>query len=309
MRVKLGTRKGALSLILFVAVALIFTGCSPLQQTGTEADYEDDFFNALDDSSGETEEVLNEETDGGSASDKAEESLPVRKQSLRNEFDNPALMEFKETVQNQARKFPGYFYLHAPDYRPCVALTFDDGPDGVYTPRVLDVLKDYGVPATFFLLGQNMENHPQVARRIIEEGHAVGNHSYSHPDLRKLTASEAYQNQVNKTQQVFKDILDYEPLYFRPPYGALTDEQIEMLGAEGFIIVNWSIETFDWSAALNNPAGILERVNRYHHEGAVILMHSAGGNRSTTVEALPLIIESLREKGYEFITIPEMLAK
>jgi peptidoglycan-N-acetylglucosamine deacetylase len=187
-----------------------------------------------------------------------------------------------------------------------IAITFDDGPDGKYTPEILDVLKEYNVKATFFLLGQNMEYYPEMARRIVDEGHAVGNHSYSHPDFRYLTVEDALQKQVIKTQQVFEDILGFRPAYFRPPYGAVTDEQIRVLCEEGMIIIDWSIETFDWSDTQNSPEKILNRIKKYHHGGAVILMHSAGGDRSNSITVLPQIIEFLQNEGYELVTIDEM---
>ncbi|MDW7739144.1 MAG: polysaccharide deacetylase family protein [Bacillota bacterium] len=237
------------------------------------------------------------------------EQEPVQDQILRNEFLDSILIEFKETVENQARKFPECFYLHSPSNKKQIALTFDDGPDGRYTPGILDVLKECNVKATFFLLGQNMELNPEMTKRIVDEGHAVGNHSYSHPDFRYLKVEEAHQKQVIKTQQIFEEILGFRPAYFRPPYGVVTDEQIKVLCEESMIIVNWSIETFDWSDTQNSPGKILDRIKRYHHEGAVILMHSAGGDRSNTITVLPELIEFLQNEGYEFVTIDRMFNK
>jgi peptidoglycan-N-acetylglucosamine deacetylase len=234
------------------------------------------------------------------------EEVSVQEQILRNEFLDSILIEFKKTVERQAREYPESFYLHSPSNDKQIAITFDDGPDGKYTPEILDVLKEHNVKATFFLLGQNMEYYPEMARRIVDEGHAVGNHSYSHPDFRYLTVEDALQKQVIKTQQVFEDIIGFRPAYFRPPYGAVTDEQISALCEEGIVIIDWSIETFDWSDTQNSPEKILNRIKKYHHGGAVILMHSAGGDRSNSITVLPQIIEFLQNEGYELVTIDKM---
>lgn len=281
-------------LLLISALCFFTTSCSKLPYGETLPEIQNDFLT----SPGEQNIEVSPTPD-------VSEQEPVQEQILRNEFLDSILIEFKETVERQAREYPEYFYLHSPSNEKRIALTFDDGPDGKYTPEILDVLKEYNVKATFFLLGQNMEHNPEMTRRIVDEGHAVGNHSYSHPDFRYLKVEDAHQKQVIKTQQVFEDILGFRPAFFRPPYGAVTDEQIRVLCEESMII-NWSIETFDWSDTQNSPEKILNRIKRYHHGGAVILMHSAGGDRSNTIAVLPQIIEFLQNEGYELVTIDEM---
>ena len=144
-------------------------------------------------------------------------------------------------------------------------------------------------------------------RRIHEEGHAIGGHSYDHPDFRDLSVQDAYKSQIENTQNYIKDIVGYAPSIFRPPYGALTDDQVSFLCQKKLKMINWSIDTFDWDAEQNSVQEILQKVSEYKHPGAIILMHSGGGNRSNTVQALPLMIEHLREAGYGFSTIPALL--
>ena len=282
-------------LLLVFALCFFTTSCRKLPSSETLPEIQNDLFSSPDEQNIEV-----------SPTPDLTEQKPVQEQILRNEFLDSILIEFKETVERQAREFPESFYLHSPFNEKQIALTFDDGPDGKYTPEILDVLKEYNVKATFFLLGQNMEYNPEMTRRIVDEGHTAGNHSYSHPDFRYLNVEDAIQKQVLKTQQVFEDILGFRPVFFRPPYGAVTDEQISVLAEEGMIVIEWSIDTFDWSETQNSPERILNRIKRHHHGGAVILMHSAGGDRSNTVAALPEIIEFLQTEGYELVTIDEM---
>lgn len=237
---------------------------------------------------------------------------PVAKKKtpyLRNErLGVPKFQEFKKTVARQAAQFPDLYFLEALDYDQEVALTFDDGPDEVYTEQILDILKQYNVKATFFLLGTNMQHYPDVVKRIVAEGHAIGNHSYSHPDLRKFSKEDAFQTELDKTQQIFAELVGFKPNIFRPPYGAITDEQIPYFAEQGLRTINWSIDTFDWDKKQNSAEEMTqEKIFRYLHEGGIILMHSAGGNRENTVKALPGIIEGLLERGYQLKTIPELL--
>lgn len=228
---------------------------------------------------------------------------------LRNERPGVTkFQEFKETVARQAAQYPDLYFLEALDYDQEVALTFDDGPDGVYTEQILDILKQYDVKATFFLLGSNIQRYPEVVKRIVAEGHAIGNHSYSHPDLRTLSKEDAYQAELSKTQQVFAELVSIKPAIYRPPYGAVTDEQILYFAEQGLLTINWSIDTFDWDKKQNSVEEMKqEKVFKYLHEGGIILMHSAGGNRENTVKALPGIIEGLQNQGYQLKTIPELL--
>ncbi|MDP7421487.1 MAG: polysaccharide deacetylase family protein [bacterium] len=252
----------------------------------------------------EAEELMKQNNQQAEIKPELQETVP----RLRNEMATENLRRFKATVERQALAFPGQFFLEAPQTTgKFVALTFDDGPDSVFTPQILKLLAQHKVTATFFLPGRKIERFRETARSIKKAGHAVGGHSYDHPDLRKLTEEVAYNTQVNKTQRIFKNILGFKPAIFRPPYGAVTDRQICFFAETGLKIINWSVDTFDWDRARNSPAQIASTVLKYGHAGSIILMHSAGGDRSGTVKALPVIIKTLRRRGFQFVTVTELL--
>ncbi|MGV2686988.1 polysaccharide deacetylase family protein, partial [Clostridium perfringens] len=121
-----------------------------------------------------------------------------------------------------------------------------DGPDAMVTPKILDILKENDIKATFFILGNRAEAHPETVRRIKEEGHVIGNHSWSHPNFTELSMEEAL-NQVKNTQDELNDIIGYRPSLFRPPYGALDEDKEEAIQNMDLAIVNWSVDTMDWS--------------------------------------------------------------
>lgn len=189
-----------------------------------------------------------------------------------------------------------------------VALTFDDGPDEKFTEPILDILKEKKVQATFFLLGKKVEAFPKVAKRIAKEGHAIGNHSWSHAQLTELD-DKSLKLQINKADQAMKKVVGFEPSLFRAPYGALSDPVVEELVQSDHHIIGWSVDPRDWDGRTADK--IVDNVKKYTKPGAIILLHSSGGYKgdlSNTVAALPKIIEYLQSKGYEFVTVPELLA-
>lgn len=230
----------------------------------------------------------------------------VKTPYLHNEMTTDKLKLFKETVAHQAKAFPNYFFLESSSYAKDIALTFDDGPEGTYTPQVLSVLKEYNVKATFFFVASRAEAYPEVTKRAKAEGHAIGMHGYEHLDLRTMSTIYAYDSQVWRAERAFKNILGVTPAFFRPPYGAITDEQIPYFGERGVKVIDWSIDSFDWDNTQNSVEEITGKVLKYAHEGAIVLMHS-GNNKANTVKSLPIIIKALRERGYTFKTVPEML--
>lgn len=187
------------------------------------------------------------------------------------------------------------------------ALTFDDGPDAVVTPQILDILKENNIKATFFMLGSQAAAHPEVVRRIVDEGHSIGNHSWSHPRFNDLTIEEA-REQIRDTQDKLEVIAGFRPSIFRPPYGELDEEKVELAHSMKLTIVNWSVDTMDWSGL---PApDILKLVREQIWPGGIILQHASGGENhqlSNTIEALKQIIPELSEQGYSFVTVPELL--
>ena len=182
-----------------------------------------------------------------------------------------------------------------------VAITFDDGPDPEWTPKILDILKKRGVKAAFFIVGEEAERNPDLVRRIVAEGHEIGNHSFTHPNLAELPAS-MIRLQLNATQRLIESLTGRSTNLFRPPYNADSrptklEELLPISIAQslGYMTVLENIDPKDWE----NPssAELLERVKSARNDGNILLLHDGGGDRRATVEALPAIIDYLQERG------------
>jgi Predicted xylanase/chitin deacetylase len=184
-----------------------------------------------------------------------------------------------------------------------IALTFDDGPDPVYTPKVLNILRKYHAPATFFLEGANVKRYPELVRRIIKDGHAIGNHTYTHPHLSTMRVSQI-KAQITATDTVIRKICGKKPLFFRPPYEELTENILIICHRlhKQIILSTITLE----HESVKAPKAKAERVIRLVFPGAIILAHDGRLNRSTTVEALPYLIKGLRAKGYRIVSIREL---
>ncbi|MCZ4118140.1 polysaccharide deacetylase family protein [Streptomyces sp. H39-S7] len=192
-----------------------------------------------------------------------------------------------------------------------MALTFDDGPSPQYTPQVLDVLRGHGVHATFFVCGDNVGLYPDVVRRIVAEGHVVGNHSWSHPHLSDLSAAEV-RDQMQRTQDAVAKVGGRAPVLFRAPYGDFADASLAVCADLGLRPISWSVDPADWA----NPgsATIADRVVAGAATGAIVLHHDgteggddnpepgSGGDRSQTVTALKSYLPRLISAGYTFTT-------
>ncbi len=187
-----------------------------------------------------------------------------------------------------------------------IALTFDDGPDPYYTPQILDVLDRYRIKATFFCIGRQVEAFPQIVKREYEAEHVIGNHSWAHPDLGLLPASDVLL-ELNRSSKAIQEVIGIQPMFFRPPYGSLSIHVLTQVCHLGVTTVMWNAgeEARDWS----NPGVnfIIRRILDRVRDGTIILMHDGGGDRSQTVAALPAIIRRLRDQGFRFVTIQQMV--
>lgn len=181
---------------------------------------------------------------------------------------------------------------------PAVALTFDDGPSSRYTPELLDGLKERGVKASFFLVGKNIEENSDLIRRMEAEGHLIGNHTYNHVQLDKISDASA-REEILKTNNAIYEATGRYPQYMRPPYGAWKKNMeicVEMLP------VFWTIDTLDWKT--QNVQAVCQVVEKEIEDGAIILMHD---EYETTVNAALKIVDEYREKGYEFVTVDRLI--
>lgn len=181
-----------------------------------------------------------------------------------------------------------------------ISLTFDDGPNPITTPRLLDILMEKNVKATFFMLGQNVVNNPDLVRRVAAEGHVIGSHSYSHPNLTGLDP-ESVKSQVQETDKAIAAATGKIPTDFRPPYGAVNKDAAEIIGRP---IIQWSVDSEDWKT--KNTEKIIKRVMKTSYNNSIILMHDI---YPETINAVPQIIDALRSEGYDIILADDLITE
>lgn len=204
--------------------------------------------------------------------------------------------------------FYGPVFSESRTSQKLVALTFDDGPYPPYTAQVLDVLKEHHIPATFFVIGQNAAKYPDLLRRIVAEGHQLGNHTYNHVDLLKLDR-QGIITEIEKTNAVITDAVGYPPHVMRPPHGFRDAVVMDAMAEYKLKVIEWSVASRDWV----NPGAevIAERTLGKVQNGSVILLHDGDGiaaalPREQTVAATRMIIDKLLAQGYTFVTVDEI---
>jgi len=184
-----------------------------------------------------------------------------------------------------------------------VALTFDDGP-GKDTPSILSILKQNNVPATFFVVGQEVQANPQMLGQEIAQGSQVGIHTWDHQDMTKLSSAKQ-QKEIVDTQNAIINATGTPSRLFRAPYGAVNPSVIATAEKNKLLSVLWETDTNDWQQP--DAATIVQRVMSQVSPGTIILMHDGGGDRANTVAALPTIIKELKKQGYEFATVGDLV--
>jgi cellulose synthase/poly-beta-1,6-N-acetylglucosamine synthase-like glycosyltransferase/peptidoglycan/xylan/chitin deacetylase (PgdA/CDA1 family)/spore germination protein YaaH len=231
----------------------------------------------------------------------------------------------KLIIDEHMEVYPRTYTIEQYGYHPNqVALSFDDGPDPKWTPRILDVLKKEGVKATFMLIGSEAADNVSVMKRIVREGNEIGNHTYSHPDISEISP-DRLDLEVRLTERLFASKLGIQPLYFRPPYDIDeepdTDDQaapVVQIQKDGYTIIGNKIDTDDWNEhPVKTPDEITKSVltqletmkTKPQFRGSIILLHDGGGDRLATVKALPVLIEALRAHGYTIVQVSALLGK
>jgi len=206
----------------------------------------------------------------------------------------------------------GTFYLANTDEK-VIALTFDDGPSPEWTPQILDELKKSDVKATFFMVGKFVEKYPEIARRAVKEGHEIGNHTFSHPVL-FFASPDQIKKEILQAEAAIKNATGKSTTLFRPPKAWLTEERKKEIKDLGYTIVLWTLNSKDWVTFHDKHIRryLLKRVR----SGDIILFHDSGGffgieggNRIQTVKTIPRLIEQLKEGGYRFVTVGELLER
>jgi peptidoglycan/xylan/chitin deacetylase (PgdA/CDA1 family) len=190
---------------------------------------------------------------------------------------------------------------HGPGFGWKIALTFDDGPWPGITDRIVGELQKREIPATFFMLGERVEAAPTLAREVLSRGHEIGNHTFSHAKLSSLPRARV-EEEVQRCLDALAHHVNYRPVWFRPPYGALRKDQAELIASKGMGIVYWSVDTRDWS-----QPGIEHIINVVLKEtapGSIVLLHDL---HRQTADALPRILDGLVTRGFEFATVSGLL--
>ncbi|MEP6822564.1 MAG: polysaccharide deacetylase family protein, partial [Chthoniobacterales bacterium] len=186
---------------------------------------------------------------------------------------------------------------------PYIAMTFDDGPSATLTPKLLDLLAARKIKATFFVVGQNAKDHPAILARAAKEGHEIANHSWSHPNLAKMS-DEAVRRELQKTDDAIKEAIGERPTLMRPPYGSITARQKTWIhDTFGYRIIIWDVDPLDWKRP--GPSVVTSRIVHGAQPGSIILSHDI---HPPTIEAMPATFEQLQAKGFKFVTVSELLA-
>ncbi len=188
--------------------------------------------------------------------------------------------------------------------QPYVAMTFDDGPHPQNTPRLLDILRTRNIKATFYVIGGNVDRYPHIVRRIVSEGHEIGNHTYTHRKLTSLGDSEV-RKEMRRTEDAIVRAAGVKPRTMRPPYGALLTRQRSFIFSDfTYPTIMWSVDPNDWKRP--GPSVVKSRILSGAHNGAIILAHDL---HSPTVDAMPGTFDGLLSKGYRFITVSQLLTQ
>lgn len=186
---------------------------------------------------------------------------------------------------------------------PFVAITFDDGPHPQNTPRLLDMLKERNIKATFYVIGKSVEAHPQIIRRMVAEGHEIGNHTWSHPNLTKLSQS-AVEQELRKCEAAIAKAAAVRPRTMRPPYGAFTQSQrVWAFDNFGYPTILWDVDPQDWKRP--GVSVVANRIVSNTQNGSIILAHDL---HKTTVDSMPRALDDLLRKGYKFVTVSQLIA-
>jgi peptidoglycan/xylan/chitin deacetylase (PgdA/CDA1 family)/GT2 family glycosyltransferase len=212
---------------------------------------------------------------------------------------------------NPGSRFYGKVLSNGNRHRPRIALTFDDGPNEPYTSQVLSILEQYRIKATFFIIGQNARRYPETCRRIVAAGNVIGNHSYYHLKSLCLRRGRTVAHDVELAHQAIYECTGLEPTLFRPPHGFRSPWLMRTVRNLGYTVVTWDNMTSDWNAEKSGDEIVLSILGRAK-AGGVIVLHDGRDtrlryDRSHMLQALPFVIETLMERGFEFVTIPELL--
>jgi peptidoglycan/xylan/chitin deacetylase (PgdA/CDA1 family) len=183
-----------------------------------------------------------------------------------------------------------------------IAMTFDDGPSATLTPKLLDILAAHHIQATFFVIGENVAEHPEIVARAAREGHEIGNHSWSHPNFAKMSDA-GVRSQLQRTDDAIKSATGARPTLLRPPYGSITTREKRWIHDQfGYQIILWDVDPYDWKRP--GPAVVRSRILKETRPGSIVLSHDI---HPGTIEAMPSTLDALEAKGFKFVTVSELI--
>jgi peptidoglycan/xylan/chitin deacetylase (PgdA/CDA1 family) len=186
---------------------------------------------------------------------------------------------------------------------PYIAMTFDDGPSDKLTPELLDILAAHHIHATFFVIGKNVVQHPEILQRAVREGHEIGNHSWSHPAFGKMR-DDKVRAELQKTDDAIRAAIGTRPVLMRPPYGSITARQKQWIHADfGYRTILWDVDPLDWKRP--GPAVVASRIVKETRPGSIVLSHDI---HPGTIKAMPATFDQLEAKGFKFVTVSELIA-
>jgi peptidoglycan-N-acetylglucosamine deacetylase len=197
----------------------------------------------------------------------------------------------------------GEFLYRVPTQEKVIALTFDDGPSPHNTPEVLALLKEFGVPATFFMIGQNIEKYPELASQVFQAGHQIASHSYSHQRT-LLSSVEYFTQEIQRTDELIRKLGYQDEIVFRPPFGKKLINLPLALQRTGKLSVTWDAESEDTET--QEPAKLKENILRHATAGSIILFHDGFARKEGTLTAVREILQTFRSQGYRFVTVNEL---
>lgn len=217
--------------------------------------------------------------------------------------EKASLKKWRITIPTLVKENPNSLFINGYTENKWVALTFDDGPDGVFTPKIIDILKQHNIKASFFFIGKSIDAFPSAVKKAFNENNLILNHSMDHSDFSKKDFN-GIKKEVEETENKIYNLIKKKPAIIRPPYGVVDKNTLTSLEQLGYKSVLWSIDTLDWSQ--KEKDNIVNNVVNNIRPGDIVLMHS-NSDRQATVDALPIIIDTLKSKGFEFVTLDTLL--
>ncbi len=238
--------------------------------------------------------------------DKLQKPVPPVKTKANTQYRPPSYLKNDQTVMLGAH-FQGLVgTTHNSGLRneKFIALTFDDGPHPKNTPRLLEMLKSRNIKATFYVIGSSIDSNPHILKRIVADGHEVGNHTYTHGNLSKMSDA-ALRRELDRCRDSIGRVTGVQPRTMRPPYGALLTRQREMIMREyGYPTILWDVDPRDWQRP--GPSVVTQRILTGTRNGSVVLAHDL---HKPTIDAMPATLDGLLRKGYQFVTVSQLLSR